>query len=103
MTHMADALAYAMPMTNLEKFTKGMSMGKVYEVHEAANGYFAQLDSGKIVVGKTLAEVTLEANALVTEEMTAVGTSGPTPEDPLNQRAKWNKGLLESLLCEFRL
>lgn len=74
---------------------------KVYEVFEASNGYFAQLASGRTVIGKTLAEVTTEANAAVTEEMTSVNT-GPTPDDPLNQKG-WQKGLLENLLAEFDL
>lgn len=78
----------------LTQFTRSVRMGKVYEVHEAANGYFAQLESGKIVVGKTLAEVTTEANALVTEEMTAVNTDTPKPA----ATSGWTKGLLDALM-----
>lgn len=70
----------------------------VYEVFEAVNGYFAQLPSGKVVVGKTLNDVTTEANALVTEEMTSATT--PAPESPMT---KWQKGLIVEAMKPSKL
>ena len=63
-----------------------------FTVYAAANGYYAELAIGKLVIGATLSECCTAAQAAMAEHKIAGDEEGPTKDDPLNQRnAQWNK------------
>jgi hypothetical protein len=66
---------------------------EVFTVYAAANGYYAELAIGKLVIGATLSECCTAAQAAMAEHKIAGDEDdGPTAADPLNQRnAQWNK------------
>jgi hypothetical protein len=75
---------------------KGKTMAdriEVFTVYAAANGYYAELAIGKLVIGATLSECCTAAQAAMAEHKIAGDEyDGPTAADPLNQRnALWNK------------
>ena len=76
---------------------KGKTMAdqiEVFTVYAAANGYYAELAIGKLVIGATLSECCTAAQAAMAEHKIAGDDKddGPTAADPLNQRnAQWNK------------
>ena len=76
---------------------------EVFTVYAAANGYYAELAIGSLVIGATLSECCNAAQAALAEQKIAGDDKddGPTAADPLNQRnAQWMWNKVRPLLVE---
>jgi hypothetical protein len=73
--HYADSLRYGMSQARYALpglFPKEKTMGEetpIFAVYKAANGFYAKLKSGKIVVGSTMSSVCADVSAAIADEI----------------------------------